>query len=74
MGDAAKPSVTKLAFEKHWDDTGSVKAAVRYNSSDNESAIELMSVSEEWTATFPVSDIDWLIDCLRRIRAEIPND
>lgn len=62
--------VTKLAFEKYYDDNSGVRAAVSYDST-KDSAVEIMSVSEEWTASFPVADIDWLIECLHRVKAEL---
>lgn len=63
--------VTKLAFEKYYHDDSGVRAAVRYDSTVEEGKIEMMSVSEDWTASFPVSDLDWLLGCLQRIRDEL---
>jgi len=61
---------TKLVFEKHYDDNSGVRAAVSYDST-KDNAIKIMSVSEEWEAGFPITDLDWLISSLQRVRDEL---
>lgn len=62
--------IIKLAFEKYYDDDSGVRAAVRYDGTQDD-AIEIMSKGEDWTANLPLSDLDWLIGCLQRIKNEI---
>ena len=67
----ATPQITKLAFEKYYDDDSGVRAAVKYDSTA-EDAVSIMSWSDDHEATFPVADLDWLIECLQRVRSELP--
>lgn len=67
----ATEKATKLAFEKHYEDSCGVRAAVRYDSTTHDHSKVEISSGEEWTALFPVDDIDWLIECLRRVQAEL---
>ena len=62
--------ITKLAFEKYYDDGSGVRVAVRYDSTEDD-AIEIMSIGEDWTASFPLTDLPWLLECLHRINTEI---
>lgn len=70
--DFEMPEPTKkvLVFEKHYDDSSGVRASVSLDTS-KEDCIEIMSVGEDWTASFPVQDLPWLIECLQRIHREL---
>jgi hypothetical protein len=54
----------KLAFERNYPDGSGLKQAVRLNGDTIE--IETFNI-----CTFPIEDIDWLIDALQRIKQEI---
>lgn len=71
MSEQKLQKATKLIFEKHYEDNSGVRAAVRYDSTRDDREIEIMSISEDWAANLPVSDLDWLIDCLQRVQSEI---
>lgn len=68
MSDA-KP--TKIAFETRYSDDSGVEFAVRYDESrlhyKGSPAIEFESIG---TVDFPLSHIDWLIECLTKIKKE----
>lgn len=61
----------KMAFEKRYSDDSGVEYAVRYDATKMHHSggmtIELESIN---TIQFPTSKLDWLIECLTRIKAE----
>lgn len=54
---------TKIAFEKRYRDDSGVEFAVRMDGEE----LELESIDK---VSFPISELDWLIDALVRIKAE----
>jgi hypothetical protein len=58
-----------ITFEKRYDDASSVEYAVRYWERRDEMEFCVMGKS---CVTFPVEQLEWIMDCLRRIREELP--
>lgn len=63
----------KMAWEKRYSDDSGIEFAIRFNakqtaiSNGAEGVIEFESID---LVTFPMGEIDWLIDCLQKIKAE----
>ena len=70
------PVPTKIAFEKNYSDGSGVEYAVRLDTTktnmvDGGPVLEFEHVG---SVEFPINELDWLIDCLMRIKAEVrPN-
>ena len=58
-------SMTKMAWEKRYEDDSGVEHAVRFDA--NKCEIEFEAIDK---IQFPQSDIDWLIQCLQEIKKE----
>ncbi len=68
----------KIAWEQRYSDDSGVEFAVRYDATkphynDASATIELEAIN---AVSFPASRLDWLIECLTRIKTELetPND
>ena len=63
--------MTKMAWEEKYSDDSGVAFAVRFDAAESTNeglgAIEFECVDK---ASFPLTKIDWLIDCLQKIKAE----
>lgn len=57
--------MTKMAWEKRYSDDSGVEFAIRFNGHKNEIEIEHID-----NIRFPIDQIDWVIDCLNKIKAE----
>lgn len=57
-----------ITFEKLFSDASGIEYAVRYWERRDEMQFEAVGQS----VTFPIEQLEWLIDCLRRIREELP--
>lgn len=70
------PAPTRIAWEKNYSDGSGVEYAVRLdttktNTVDGGPVVEFEHVD---LVEFPISELDWLIACLMRIKAEVqPN-
>jgi hypothetical protein len=64
-------SMAKMAWETQYSDGSGVEFAVRYDANKTttecEGAIEFEAID---VVRFPLSKIDWLIECLQQIKAE----
>lgn len=66
--------LTKMSFEEKYPDGSAVKKSVSYDSSISQDGgltageIRISDCSD--CAEFSIGDIDWLIGCLERIKAE----
>lgn len=58
---------TKIAFEKNYSDGSGVEFAVRLEPHVDGQKIEFEATN---IVSFPMGELDWLIDALYRIRAE----
>ena len=62
----------KMAWEQRFSDDSGVQYAVRYDAVEKHydgcAAIQITSID---TAIFPVTELDWLIACLIKIRDEV---
>ena len=67
----AKETMSKMAFEEMYSDDSGVEYAVRYDcygkSTEGEGVIQFECIEK---IDFPISKINWLIDCLEVIRHE----
>lgn len=64
----------KIAWEKHYSDGSGVEYAVRLDTTksnmvDGGPVVEFEHVG---SVEFPITQLDWLIACLMRIKAEVP--
>jgi hypothetical protein len=59
---------TKIAFERRYSDDSGVEFGVSYSTEPWPGQIQFECVGK---VQFPVQELDWLIACLQRIRAEI---
>jgi hypothetical protein len=64
---------TKMAFEDMYADGSGVEYAVRYDGYADEGGgtIELEAIDN---VSFPLKRVDWLIECLERIRFNAKNN
>ena len=62
----------KIAFEQRYSDDSGVEYAVRYDTTqgNNRTAGPTIVIEAINTVCFPIEELDWLIACLDRIRAE----
>lgn len=65
-----KPRAQKLAFERDYSDGSGVEKAVRFNG--KEWTVELENAA--CVSSFDISDLDWLIACLQRIKEEVERE
>ena len=70
MTDKPAIKITVLAFEEPYSDGSGIEYGVQYDSKERGGLgeIEITHVESIW---WPVEKLDWLIDALRRIRAEL---
>jgi hypothetical protein len=64
----------KIAWEKNYSDGSGVEYAVRLDTTksnmvDGGPVVEFEHVG---SVEFPINELDWLIACLMRIKAEVP--
>jgi hypothetical protein len=64
---ATDPKTTQIAFERRYLDDSGTEFAVRY-AARPDARVEFEHVGK---VDFPVEELDWLIACLQRIRAEV---
>jgi len=55
-----------MSFETKYEDNGAIKYAVRFRTDrDGKRFVDIEYIDR---ATFPIEDLDWLIDALREIQ------
>jgi len=59
---------SKMAFEVLYDDKSGIEKAVRLDIFQEMAEIEFEAINK---VSFAITDLDWLIGCLHRIKAEI---
>jgi hypothetical protein len=62
-----EPKMTRIAFERRYSDDSGVEFAVSLESRPD-ARVEFEHIGK---VDFPVEELDWLIECLQRIRSEV---
>jgi len=59
---------TKIAFERRYSDDSGVEFGVSFDASKSREELQFDCVNK---VCFPVSELDWIIDCLVYIRSQV---
>jgi len=63
----------KLAFERRYSDDSGIEYAIRLDSNSIANNTEIGEIEFEHVnkCEFPLSEIDWIIECLQKIKDEV---